>query len=119
MNGVDTAAAGFRLIPLLIALPVAGILASIFVSNLRVSPFYVLVLSGILQVLGLALMCSESSVKMGNLSAVEVLSELIIGFGFGFNSSTLLLFIPLVLDDDVKGKTHSNMKFEIAPANVF
>ncbi len=97
MNGASPSSAGFHLIPLLISLPLAGVSSGALVSRMKVAPLYILVGGGALQIVGIALMGFLSSSK-GSVTPVQYCSEFITGFGFGFNSSTLIILLPLVIE---------------------
>lgn len=102
VNGASPASAGFCLIPLLISLPLAGVTSGALVSKLKVAPLYILVGGGALQVVGIALMGFLSS-QEGSVTPVQFSSEFIMGFGFGFNSSTLIILLPLVIEKQDTG----------------
>lgn len=102
VNGASPSSAGFHLIPLLISLPLAGVSSGALVSKMKVAPVYVLVGGGALQVLGIALMGFLSSPE-GSVTPVQYCSEFVIGFGFGFNSSTLIILLPLVIEKQDTG----------------
>lgn len=102
MNGTSPSSAGFHLLPLLVSLPLAGVTSGALVSKLKVAPLYVLLGGGALQVVGIALMGFLSSPE-GSVTPVQYCSQFITGFGFGFNSSTLIILLPLVIEKQDTG----------------
>lgn len=69
---------------------------------MKVAPLYVLLGGGALQVVGIALMGFLPSSE-GSVTPVQYCSEFITGFGFGFNSSTLIILLPLVIEKQDTG----------------
>lgn len=102
VNGASPSSAGFHLIPLLISLPLAGVSSGALVSKMKAGPLYVLFGGGALQVVGIAMMGFLSS-SQGSVTPVQYCSEFITGFGFGFNSSTLIILLPLIIEKQDTG----------------
>lgn len=69
---------------------------------MKVAPLYVLVGGAALQVVGIALMGFLSSSE-GPVTPVQYCSQFVTGFGFGFNSSTLIISLPLVIEKQDTG----------------
>lgn len=78
-------------------------------SKLKVAPLYVLLGGGALRVVGIALMGFLSSPE-GSVTPVQCCSQFITGFGFGFNSSTLIILLPLVIEKQDTGLPRSPPK---------
>ena len=72
---------------------------------MKVAPLYVLLGGGALQIVGIALMGFLPSSE-GPVTPVQYCSEFITGFGFGFNSSTLIILLPLVIEKQDTGLRH-------------
>ena len=105
VNGASPSSAGFHLLPLLVSLPLAGVSSGALVSKMKVAPLYVLLGGGALQIVGIALMGFLPSSE-GPVTPVQYCSEFITGFGFGFNSSTLIILLPLVIEKQDTGLRH-------------
>ncbi|KAK8080260.1 major facilitator superfamily domain-containing protein [Apiospora hydei] len=86
--------AGVRLLPLLLASPVATAVAGQLVTKLKVPPFYLTMFAASLQMLGIGL-CSSIPYQSG---AVLYGYEVLMGFGFGMGLISLIIYAPLVVD---------------------
>jgi hypothetical protein len=96
VNGTTAVDAGIRLLPLLLCSPIATIISSLMLSKLRVPPLYLLAVGCSLQTIGVGLF---SSIDSSNLDVPhsQYGFQVIMGFGFGFTLSTVLMMVPLVV----------------------
>ncbi|CAH0053676.1 unnamed protein product [Clonostachys solani] len=91
--------AGISMLPLLLASPVATALAGFLTGRAKVPLFYILVVSGVFQLVGVGLTCSlptNTTTFPRELYAYEA----IMGFGFGLGLSTLLILARLVVSKE-------------------
>ncbi|OTB13104.1 hypothetical protein K445DRAFT_169866 [Daldinia sp. EC12] len=93
VDGLSPFEAGTHLLPLLLASPVATIVAGQLATRLKVPPFYILLFGASMQLLGIGL---ASSVKFKSGSAMYGY-EVIMGFGFGMGLVSLLIYTPMVV----------------------
>ncbi|KAI1072877.1 hypothetical protein LB507_011464 [Fusarium sp. FIESC RH6] len=97
VNETSAINAGIRTLPLLLLSPLATAINGILVSKLGVPPLYTLFLGGSLQTIGVGLYSSlESSTSI---ASAQYGYEAIMGLGFGFNLSTILMMVPLVVTE--------------------
>ena len=104
VNMTTATGAGIRMFPLLLLSPVATIFAGFMVSKLRVPPLYILFLGGSLQTIGVGLFSSLDSST--SISSAQYGYQAIMGLGFGFNLSTILMMVPLVVTERDQGMGH-------------
>ncbi|OTB06093.1 hypothetical protein M426DRAFT_259520 [Hypoxylon sp. CI-4A] len=97
VNSLTAIDAGIRLLPLLLLSPVASALSGLLISKLRVPPFYLLLIGGFLQTLGVGLYSSLDSFDL-RIPPAQYGYQAIMGLGFGFNLSTILMMVPMVVD---------------------
>lgn len=91
--------AGISMLPLLLASPVATALAGFLTGRAKVPLFYILVVSGVFQLVGVGLTCglpTNTTTFPRELYAYEA----IMGFGFGLGLSTLLILARLVVSKE-------------------
>ncbi|RYP07364.1 hypothetical protein DL765_009175 [Monosporascus sp. GIB2] len=94
VDGASAFEAGLRLLPLLLASPVATAVSGQLAGRFKIPPFYLLLFATSLQLVGVGL---ASSVQF--LSGKEMYGyEAIMGFGFGMGLVSLLIFTPIVVD---------------------
>ncbi|KAF4960432.1 hypothetical protein FSARC_10492 [Fusarium sarcochroum] len=95
VNKTSAINAGIHTLPLLLMSPMATALNGLLVSKLRIPPLYTLFLGGSLQTIGVGLFSSlESSTSI---AAAQYGFEAIMGLGFGFSLSTILMMVPMVV----------------------
>ena len=102
VDGVSPFDAGVRLLPLLLASPVATAVAGQLATKLKVPPFYLTMSATSLQMLGIGL-CSSISFRDSSSKAMYGY-EVLMGFGFGMGLVSLLIYAPLVVDREDLGK---------------
>ncbi|KAI4213593.1 MAG: hypothetical protein LQ351_003817 [Letrouitia transgressa] len=93
--GDSSARAGYRMVPVLFCLPLAGLLSGVLTEKKKVPPMYTLLVASLLQILGLALMTTISVTERGFPTA-HYGYEVLMGLGFGLSLSTLIMSVPLV-----------------------
>ena len=100
VNGSTPTRAGISLLPLLLMTPFASGLSGYLVSNqkLRVPPLYLVLLGSCLQLIGVGLDSSISTDVGAGIQKVQYAYEVLMGLGFGLVLSSLLTFIPLVVE---------------------
>ena len=103
VNATSAIGAGIRLLPLLLLSPVASTAAGFFVSKLRVPPLYLLIIGASLQTIGVGLFSSIDSTDL-SIPKAQYGYQVIMGFGFGLNLSTILMMAPLVVQQKDMGK---------------
>lgn len=103
VDGVSPFDAGVRLLPLLLASPVATAVSGQLVTKLKVPPYYLSVFAASLQMLGIGLSTSIPFHSGTALYGYEVL----MGFGFGMGLISLVIYAPLVVDRDDLGEVLS------------
>ncbi|KAF5539480.1 major facilitator superfamily transporter [Fusarium mexicanum] len=97
VNMTSAINAGIRTLPLLLLSPLATAVNGILVSKLGVPPLYTLFLGGSLQTIGVGLYSSLKSST--SIASAQYGYEAIMGLGFGFNLSTILMMVPLVVTE--------------------
>ncbi|CZR35868.1 uncharacterized protein FPRO_00009 [Fusarium proliferatum ET1] len=97
VNTTSAINAGIRTLPLLLLSPLATAINGILVSKLGVPPLYTLFLGGSLQTIGVGLYSSLKSST--SIASAQYGYEAIMGLGFGFNLSTILMMVPLVVTE--------------------
>lgn len=95
MDGVSPLTAGIRLLPLLLSSPLATGLAGYLTNSRKVPPIYLIIIGSILQLIGISLTLTLPLTTAGNTTVYGF--EVIIGFGFAFGLSTLLILAPRVV----------------------
>ncbi|KAK0636738.1 major facilitator superfamily transporter [Bombardia bombarda] len=96
VNGTTAVEAGIRLLPLILCSPIATTLAGFLMSKLRIPPLYLVITGGALQTIGIGLFSSLDSRNL-QIPAAQYGYQVIMGFGFGFILSTIVLMVPLVV----------------------
>ncbi|ROW13285.1 hypothetical protein VPNG_05429 [Cytospora leucostoma] len=96
VNSTTAIGAGIRLLPLLLLSPVASASSGALVTRLRVPPLYLLIIGGCLQAVGIGLFSSLDSNSTA-ISPAQYGYQVLMGFGFGFSLSTILMMAPLVV----------------------
>ncbi|KAF5564217.1 major facilitator superfamily transporter [Fusarium phyllophilum] len=97
VNMTSAINAGIRTLPLLLLSPLATAINGILVSKLGVPPLYTLFLGGSLQTIGVGLYSSLKSST--SIASAQYGYEAIMGLGFGFNLSTILMMVPLLVTE--------------------
>ncbi|KAM7187582.1 Major facilitator superfamily domain containing protein [Rhypophila sp. PSN 637] len=95
-NGTTAIEAGIRLLPLLLCSPLATTVAGLLISKLRTPPLYMLIAGCSLQILGVGLFSSLDPTER-DILAKQYGYQVIMGFGFGFNLSTILMMMPMLV----------------------
>ncbi|KAE9362971.1 putative MFS multidrug transporter [Stipitochalara longipes BDJ] len=100
VNGTSPSRAGISLLPLLLMTPFASGLSAYLVSNqkLRIPPLYLVLLGSCLQLIGVGLDSTISTDVEDGIQKVQYAYEVLMGLGFGLLLSSLLTFIPLVVE---------------------
>ncbi|OTA55986.1 drug resistance transporter EmrB/QacA subfamily [Hypoxylon sp. EC38] len=93
VDGASAFQAGIRLLPLLLASPVATAVCGQLAGKWKIPPFYLLLFGASMQLLGIGL---ASSIRFTSSNAMYGY-EVIMGFGFGMSLVSLLIFTPLVV----------------------
>ncbi|KAK4125841.1 MFS general substrate transporter [Parathielavia appendiculata] len=96
VNGTTAINAGIRMLPLLLCSPIATVVASLLLSNLRVPPLYVLLVGCSVQTLGVGLFSSLDPSSL-DVPSFQYVYQVIMGCGFGLSLSTVLMMVPLVV----------------------
>ncbi|KAG8531949.1 uncharacterized protein KY384_003585 [Bacidia gigantensis] len=96
VNGQSAFQAGVRLLPFGAFIPAGSVLAAILIGRARISPLYILLAGGFLEVIGTALL-SQSSAEY-HISAAQYGYQILAGTGVGFFNATLVLLVPYVVD---------------------
>lgn len=96
VNSFSAIDAGIRMLPLLLLTPVASALSGLMVARLRVPPLFVLLFGAALQCIGVGLF---SSIGHSNLQvpAAQYGYQVLMGLGFGFSLSTILMMATIVV----------------------
>ena len=97
VNMTTAIGADIRMFPLLLLSPVATAFAGVLVFKLRVPPLYILFLGGSLQAIEVDLFSSLD--VFTSISPAQYGYQIIMGLGFGFNLSTILMMVPLVVSE--------------------
>ncbi|OTB00543.1 hypothetical protein M426DRAFT_324209 [Hypoxylon sp. CI-4A] len=92
VDGESPFQAGIRLLPLLLASPVATAVCGQLVARFKIPPFYLLLFGASMQLLGIGLASSNRSSSNAMYGY-----EVIMGFGFGMSLVSLLIFTPMVV----------------------
>ena len=95
-NGTTAVEAGIRLLPLLLCSPIATTMAGLMISKLRAPPLFMLVAGCTLQILGVGLFSSLDP-NQREIPAKQYGFQVIMGFGFGFNLSTIIMMTPMLV----------------------
>lgn len=101
VDGLSPFEAGTHLLPLLLASPVATIVAGQLATKFKMPPFYILLFGASMQLLGIGL---ASSVRFKSGNAMYGY-EVIMGFGFGMGLVSLLIYTPMVVKRSDMGKS--------------
>ena len=103
VNGCTPVQAGLYLLPLLLVSPFANGISAALVSKLKTPPFYILLSGSVLQLIGVALAGMPSAASL-DLNRSIFGYEVLMGLGFGFGLSTLLVMATMVFPKDDLGK---------------
>lgn len=87
--------------PFTFAAPVGSVITSILAKKFKIPLMQFVVVAGVLQTLGFALLASLPAST--HIFAREYGFQIIAGFGCGINISTLLLIVPFVVEGRDKG----------------
>ncbi|KAI1347291.1 major facilitator superfamily transporter [Xylaria sp. FL0043] len=98
VNSTTPIGAGIRLLPLLLLSPVASALSGFLISKTKVPPLYLLLIGGSLQTIGVGLFSSLDSSNL-DIPSAQYGYQVIMGLGFGFNLSTLLIMVPMIISE--------------------
>lgn len=98
VNSTSAIDAGIRLLPLLLLSPVASATSGLLITKLKIPPLYILILGGSLQTIGVGLFSSLPSSDL-QIPPAQYGYQVIMGLGFGFNLSTILMMVPMVVDE--------------------
>ncbi|KAL7627255.1 hypothetical protein AAE478_001444 [Parahypoxylon ruwenzoriense] len=93
VDGESPFKAVIRLLPLLLASPVATAVSGQLVGRFKIPPFYLLLFGASLQLLGIGLASSTRFTSGNAMYGYEIL----MGFGFGMGLVSLLIFTPMVV----------------------
>ncbi|KAL8650357.1 MAG: hypothetical protein Q9226_005183 [Calogaya cf. arnoldii] len=96
VNSDSAFKSGYRLLALMMSFSLAAVVSSVLTEKKRVPPLYTLFVAASLQILGLALMTTLSTTNH-NFPSAQYGYQIIMGFGFGFSISTLIMTINLVV----------------------
>ncbi|KAK3687883.1 major facilitator superfamily transporter [Podospora appendiculata] len=96
-NGTTAEEAGIRLLPLLLCSPIATALAGLILTKIKLPPLYLLTMALILQTIGVGLFSSVDSSSL-QVPAAQYGYQVIMGFGLGFNLSTLVMMVAVVVN---------------------
>ena len=108
VNSMSATAAGLSLLPLLLLTPPASALAGCLGTKVRIAPFYLIVAGAALQVVGVGL-ASSLPTSQTSLPRAQYGYEILMGLGFGFGLTALLIMVPLVVNDEDKRTRTINM----------
>lgn len=103
VSGLSPINAGLALLPLLLTSPLAMALSGFLTGNMKVPPFYLIVISSMLQLIGIGLTCSLPA-DATSIPAAQYGYEAIMGVGFGMGLTTLLTFARVVVSEKNLGK---------------
>ena len=96
--GLSPVCAGIALLPLLLTSPFATAVQGILTSNFKVSPFYLMLVGAVLQLVGVGLTGSLPTDGY-RIAPQQYGYEVIMGLGFGLGLSTVLTLAPLVVQE--------------------
>ncbi|KAF2251689.1 putative multidrug resistance protein fnx1 [Trematosphaeria pertusa] len=96
VHGSSGLRAGIQTMPFTFAAPIGSAFSSMMASKLKIPAIFIVLVSGVLQTIGFALLASlpESSHIPPRTYGYQVIA----GFGCGINISTLLLIVPFVVE---------------------
>ncbi|KAF4995620.1 hypothetical protein FGRMN_5011 [Fusarium graminum] len=97
VNMTSAINAGIRTLPLLLLSPIATAINGLLVSKLGVPPIYTLSLGGCLQTIGVGMFSSLRSST--TITPAQYGYEALMGLGFGFSLSAILIMVPLVVTE--------------------
>ncbi len=98
VNSTSAIGAGIRLLPLLLLSPVATATSGLLITKFKIPPLYLLIVGGSFQTIGVGLFSSLSSSDL-QISPAQYGYQVIMGLGFGLNLSTILMMVPMVVDE--------------------
>lgn len=99
------------MLALTVSLPIGSAITGVFMQRLRTPPFYIFLVAGALQIIGLALMSTLSATEE-TVAPATYGYEVILGFGFGVSLSTAVMAIPLVVDKRDMGTFHAIQDYQ-------
>ncbi len=102
IHGSSATLAGVQTIPFTFAAPFGSVLASALAKKAKVPVVYLVLLAGVLQTLGFALLATLPSST--HLPARIYGFQFIAGFGCGINIPFLLVLVPFVVEQRDNGK---------------
>lgn len=97
VNGLSPSGAGFRMLPLLLCSPIASATTGFLSTKLNLPPFYILIGSGVLQIVGVSLLSSLSDDRL-DVPPQQYGYQAIMGLGFGSGLTTLLVMTGLTIE---------------------
>ncbi|EEH05271.1 drug resistance transporter EmrB/QacA subfamily [Histoplasma capsulatum G186AR] len=102
VSGLSSVKAGLALLPLLLTSPLATSVSGMLTSNLKIPPFYLILLGSILQFIGVGLTCTLPTHSF-EVSPQQYGYEALMGLGFGLSLTTILTLAPLVIKEPYLG----------------
>ncbi|QSS58121.1 drug resistance transporter EmrB/QacA subfamily [Histoplasma capsulatum] len=102
VSGLSSVKAGLALLPLLLTSPLAASVSGILTTNLKIPPFYLILLGSILQFIGVGLTCTLPNHSF-DVSPQQYGYEALMGLGFGLSLTTVLTLAPLVIKEPYLG----------------
>lgn len=112
VDGLSPVHAGLALLPLLICSAFSSALPGVLTSNLKVPYAYILIAGATLQLIGVGL-SSALPTTTDKIAPRQYGYEAIMGLGFGFQMSTLMMLAPLVVKGADLGMLDSNASHKI------
>ena len=103
VNNLSAFSAGWRLLALMLCSPLGSGVSGFLVSKIKFPPFYIFLVAGILQTIGLALM-GTLSVSDSGVPSAQYGYQVILGLGIGLTLSSLLIAAPTVIEEKDTGK---------------
>ena len=98
VNGLSPVRAGIALLPLLLTSPFATAVQGLLTSNYKVPPFYLMLIGGLLQLVGVGL-TSSLPTDVHKIAPQQYGYEAVMGLGLGLGLSTVLTLAPLVVSE--------------------
>lgn len=98
VNGLSPVRAGIALLPLLLTSAFATAVQNLLTSKHKVPPFYLMLIGGLLQLVGVDLKSSLPT-DMHKIAPQQYGYEAVMGLGFGLGLSIVLTLAPLVVSE--------------------